>query len=166
MRLKWYPLPGVHNLFAAAECIAFIFMNYGCQWGQDPIFFALLVFCFHTLSLWASTHLSDGDAPMYPQAVNKIVLINAIYLITFQLMHIIIFWIICARPTSVYPRPNAVVWPQVLHFCPRGMTGLNEVLRMLSQFFKSAFIEISGWCKYNNKTTKPISEKYLLFCEN
>ena len=48
-------MPGVHNFYATACRIAFIFIKYGRQWIQD--IFALLLFCFHTLSL-ACFHMS------------------------------------------------------------------------------------------------------------
>jgi len=48
---------GVHNMFATASRIKFIYMNYGRQWVQIffLLFFALLLFCFHT-SAWPPFH--------------------------------------------------------------------------------------------------------------
>jgi len=42
---------GLHNFFAIAGRITFTFMNYDRQWLQVILYFALLLFCFHTLRL-------------------------------------------------------------------------------------------------------------------
>jgi len=121
-------LPGVHNLFAAADALRLFSWITAASGSKIRFFCIACALLPHTEPIGLSTRLFDGHAPMYPHTVDKVVWIMQIYLFRFQLMRIIIFWIICARPISVCPRPHAVVWPQVLHFCPRSMTGLNKLL--------------------------------------
>jgi len=59
-----YITGGMHNLFTIAGWIMFIFMNYGCQF-KIFLFFALLLFCFHTYS-WLSSPFYK-----YPYTVDK-----------------------------------------------------------------------------------------------
>jgi len=43
---------GVHNLFATAGRISFIFMNYGASEFRLLLFCALLLFCFRTSTVY------------------------------------------------------------------------------------------------------------------